>query len=95
MQPYKRYSLTGTPSARTGIVEGCTMVFTGACGLARLNPPVPSTVEMKYGVSPISKQLIAAAVMLLMECSMLRLDDLVATWFPELAIPRKSCCECS
>jgi CubicO group peptidase (beta-lactamase class C family) len=76
---------SGVPSAQVGIAEGGTVVFTGAYGLARIEPPVASTVEMQYGVGSVSKQFTAAAAMLLVERGKLRLDDPVSTWFPELA----------
>ncbi len=75
---------TGTPSCQVGIAEKGKVVFTGAYGMARLEPPVPATVEMKYGIGSVSKQFTAAAAMLLVERGKLRLDDPVATWFPEL-----------
>lgn len=76
---------TGTPSAQVGIAEGGTVVFTGAYGLARLEPPAPATLDLEYGVGSVSKQFTAAAAMLLVERGQLRLDDPVATWFPQLA----------
>ena len=79
---------TGTPSAQIGIAEGGAVVFTGAYGLARMEPAVASTVEMKYGVGSVSKQFTAAAAMVLVERGKLRLDDPVATWFPELGHAR-------
>ena len=76
---------SSTPSAQVGIARGGVVVFTGAYGMARLEPPAPATVEMQYGVGSVSKQFTAAAAMLLVEQGRLRLDDPVSTWFPELA----------
>lgn len=76
---------TGTPSAQVGVAAGGTVVFTAAYGRARLEPPAPATLDMKYGVGSVSKQFTAAAVMILLEQGKLRLDDPVSTWFPELA----------
>jgi D-alanyl-D-alanine carboxypeptidase len=76
---------TGTPSCQVGIAEHGKVVFTGAYGMARLEPAAPATVEMKYGIGSVSKQFTAAAAMILVERGKLRLDDPVATWYPELA----------
>lgn len=80
---------TGTPSAQIGIAEDGVVIFTGAYGLARIEPPVPSTVDMKYGVGSVSKQFTAAAAMLLVEQGKLHLDDPVSTWFPQLSHARE------
>jgi D-alanyl-D-alanine carboxypeptidase len=76
---------TNTPSAQVGIAQKGVVVFTGAYGMARLEPPMPATVEMKYGVGSVSKQFTAVAAMVLVEQGKLKLDDPVSTWFPELA----------
>lgn len=72
------------PSAVVGIVRQGEVVYAKAFGDAQLTPRVPATTEMPYGIGSVSKQFTAAAVMVLVERGKLRLDDPVATWFPEL-----------
>ncbi len=76
---------TDMPSAQVGIAVGGKVVFTCAYGLARIEPEAKATADLPYGIGSVSKQFTASAAMILMERGKLRLDDPVATWFPELA----------
>lgn len=81
-------SSTGVPSAQVGIVRGGKVVYTAAFGDARLatkdRPALKATVDMHYAVGSISKQFTAACVLLLVERGVLKLDDPVSKWYPEL-----------
>jgi CubicO group peptidase (beta-lactamase class C family) len=75
---------TSVPSVSVGIVQGGTVVFTGAFGKARLDPPMPARPEMRYAVGSISKQFTAACILLLQQDGKLSVDDPIAKYFPEL-----------
>lgn len=75
---------TGVPSASVAVVEDDAVAYLRAYGNARLEPPLPATLEMRYSVGSISKQFTAAAILLLQEEGKLRLDDAVGRWVPGL-----------
>ncbi len=75
---------TGVPSASVAVVKGNKLVYTHAYGLARLEPSVPATPEMRYSIGSISKQFTAAAILLLQEERKLSLDDAVGRYIPGL-----------
>ena len=77
-------SRTGAPSASVAVVRGARLVYTGAWGSARLEPPLAATASMRYSIGSISKQFTAAAVLLLAERHKLSLDDKVGRWLPNL-----------
>ena len=53
-------SSTGVPSASIAIVKDGQLAYTGAFGMARLQPPTPATPEMRYSVGSVSKQITAS-----------------------------------
>src|SRR5436190_2216196 len=75
---------TGAPSASVAVVKDGKIAFVHAYGLARTEPPMPATPEMRYSIGSISKQFTATAVLLLAEEGKLSLDDRVVRWLPEL-----------
>lgn len=75
---------TGVPSASIAIVQGGKLVYTHAYGLARLEPPMPASTEMRYAVGSISKQFTAAAILMLQQEGKLSLDDPVGKYVPGL-----------
>jgi len=75
---------TGAPSASIAVVKDGKIVYTHAYGLARLEPPMPATSEMRYSIGSISKQFTASAILMLAEEGKLSLDDRMARWFPDL-----------
>ncbi|MBS1814141.1 MAG: beta-lactamase family protein [Acidobacteria bacterium] len=79
---------TGVPSAQVGIVQGGKVVYTAAFGDARLatadKPALKAVVEMHYAVGSISKQFTTVCVLLLVQRGVLKLDDPVSKWYPEL-----------
>jgi CubicO group peptidase (beta-lactamase class C family) len=75
---------------REDLVHGNAAVQVGAhpaltrpVGLARL-PGVRASTDTRYRIGSISKTMTAVIVMQLAEEGRLRLDDTIATWFPEL-----------
>jgi CubicO group peptidase (beta-lactamase class C family) len=75
---------TGVPSASVAAVEGGKIVYVHAYGNARLTPATPAAPAMRYSIGSISKQLTAAAVLLLVEDGKLTLDDPVGKYVPNL-----------
>jgi len=75
---------TGAPSASIAVVKDGKIVYTHAYGLARLEPPMPATSDMRYSIGSISKQFTASAILMLAEEGKLSLDDRMARWFPDL-----------
>jgi CubicO group peptidase (beta-lactamase class C family) len=75
---------TGVPSASVAVVTHGKLAYAQAYGLARLQPRLTATPEMRYGIGSISKQFTAAAVLLLRQEGKLSLDDKVEKWVPGL-----------
>ena len=75
---------SGTPSASIAVVEDGKLAYVKAYGKARLEPMTPARAEMRYGIGSVSKQFLAAAVLLLVEDGKLSLDDKVARYLPNL-----------
>ncbi len=67
------------PSASIAIVLDGHVTYIKAYGNARLEPEkVPATTDTRYAIGSVSKQIVAAAVLLLAEDGKLRLDDPVS-----------------
>jgi D-alanyl-D-alanine carboxypeptidase len=75
---------TGVPSASVAAVSDGKIVYVHAYGDARLDPPTPAAPGMRYSIGSISKQLTAAAVLLLAQDGKLTLDDPVGKYIPNL-----------
>jgi CubicO group peptidase (beta-lactamase class C family) len=79
---------TGVPSASIAVIQHGKLVYTHACGSARLatatSPAVPATPEMRYSIGSISKQFMATAILILREQGKLSLDDPVGKYIPGL-----------
>lgn len=75
---------TGAPSASVAVVRDGRVAYARAYGLARLEPPVQATPQMRYSIGSISKQFTASAILMLAEEGKLSLDDKVARWLPNL-----------
>jgi CubicO group peptidase (beta-lactamase class C family) len=74
---------THVPSASIAVVKDGEIVLTKAYGKARL-PDVAASPSMRYKIASNSKQLTAAAILLLAERHQLSLDDKVARFLPGL-----------
>ena len=75
---------TGAPSASVAVVKDGKITYTHAYGLARIDPPMPATAEMRYSIGSISKQFTSSAILMLAEDGKLSLDDKMSRWFPDL-----------
>jgi CubicO group peptidase (beta-lactamase class C family) len=80
----KALAAAGVPSASIAVVQNGQIAYVQAYGQARLDPPVPATPAMRYGIGSISKQFTSAAMLLLQERGALSLDDRVGRFFPAL-----------
>ncbi len=75
---------TGVPGASVAIVQHGQLAYVKAYGLARLEPSVQASPEMRYSIGSISKQFTATAILLLQEEGKLSLNDHVARFLPDL-----------
>ncbi len=80
----KVLSDTGTPSASIALVKDGQIVYVKAYGNARLEPAVNARPEMRYSIGSVSKQFLAASILLLAEEGKLSLDDPVGRYLPSL-----------
>jgi len=70
----------GVPSASVAVVQGGTIVYTHAYGLAHLDPNKAATPDMRYSIGSVSKQFTVAAILILQEQGKLKLDDPVGKY---------------
>lgn len=75
---------TGEASVSLAIVRDGKVAYAQAYGLARLEPRLPATPQMRYKIGSNSKEFLGAAMLLLAEEGKLSLDDKVARYFPQL-----------
>lgn len=75
---------SATPSAQVAVVKDGQIVYNKAFGHARLAPAVNATPQTRYQIASVSKEFLAAAVLVLQEDGKMSLDDKVSKWFPEL-----------
>lgn len=76
---------TQTPSASIAVVKDGRIAYVHAYGLARLSPAVSATAATRYQIASLSKEIVAAAALLLQQDGKLSLDDKVAKWLPDVA----------
>lgn len=75
---------TGVPSASIAVIRDDRLVLVRAYGHARIEPDVLATPAMRYAIGSVSKEFLAATIMLLAEQGKLALEDPVAKYFPGL-----------
>jgi CubicO group peptidase (beta-lactamase class C family) len=80
----KALAESGAPSVSIAVVQSGKIAFEKAYGKARLDPPVQARPDMRYSIGSVSKQLLAGAVLLLVQDGKLSLDDKVARYLPGL-----------
>ena len=73
-----------TPSASVAVVKDGSVIYTRAYGQAALSPDVAATQSTRYQIASVSKEFVAAAILLLQEDGKLSLDDKVSKWYPDL-----------
>ncbi len=75
---------TQTPSASIAVVKDGKLAYLHAYGSARLSPRVMATAATRYQIASLSKEIVAAAALLLQQDGKLSLDDKVGKWLPAL-----------
>jgi CubicO group peptidase (beta-lactamase class C family) len=78
------YTGDDTPGAVVGIVDGGTIVFERAYGMANLTFGIPFEVDTPTNIGSVTKQFTAMAILLLRNDGLLSLDDDVRKHIPEL-----------
>lgn len=80
----KQLAATGEPSVSIAVAKDGRLAYARAYGNAQLNPNLPATPQMRYKIGSITKQFVAAGMLLLVEDGKLSMDDKVARFFPQL-----------
>jgi D-alanyl-D-alanine carboxypeptidase len=75
---------TKTPSASIAVIKDGKIAYVHAYGLAQLSPSVKAVPATRYQIASLSKEIVAAAALLLLQDGALSLDDKVAKWLPDL-----------
>ena len=75
---------SGTPAVSIAIVKNGKVALAKAYGDARLDPKTPATAGMRFAIGSVSKQFLAAAILLAAESGQLSLDDRVGKYLPAL-----------
>lgn len=75
---------SGEPSISIALVKDGRLVYVKAYGLAQMDPAVPAAAYTRYKIGSITKQFVAAAMLLLVEDGKLNLNDKVSRFFPKL-----------
>jgi D-alanyl-D-alanine carboxypeptidase len=75
---------SGAPSVSIAVIKDGNVVLVKAYGNARLDPTVPARPEMRYSIGSVSKQFMAASILLLTQDGKLALDDRVSRFLPTL-----------
>jgi CubicO group peptidase (beta-lactamase class C family) len=80
----KALAESGTPAVSIAIVKDGKVALARAYGDARLDPKTPATGAMRFSIGSVSKQFMAAAILLAAESGKLSLDDRVGKYLPDL-----------
>jgi CubicO group peptidase (beta-lactamase class C family) len=75
---------SGVPSASVAVIRDDRIVLIKAYGFGHLAPPLAANTAMRYSIGSVSKEFLAATIMLLIEQGKLTLDDPVAKFMPAL-----------
>lgn len=76
----KLWAFSGTVAA----IKGGEIIFNKAYGYANIEYKVKNTTDTKFRIWSITKQFTAAAILLLEESGMLKVEDKIKRFFPEL-----------
>ena len=82
-QVVQSYVSSGTFAGSVLVARGGDVIVSKGYGLANVEWNIPSTPSARFKVASITKQLTAAAILLLEERGRLKIDDLVKTYLPE------------
>lgn len=74
----------GAPSASVAVVADGRIVYVGAAGEAALDPARAATPSARYGIGSISKEFLAASLLLLQQDGKLKLDDRAGKYIANL-----------
>ncbi len=80
----KELAATGAPSVSIAVVADGRIAYLKAYGKGRLQPALAAVPEMRYSIGSVSKQFMAAAILMLAEDGKLSLDDKVGRFLPDL-----------
>ncbi len=80
----KALTESGAPSLSLAIVQNEKVAYEKAYGKARLDPAMDAKPEMRYSIGSVSKQFLAAAILMLVQDGKLSLDDRVSQYLPNL-----------
>jgi len=72
-----------TPGCALGIMKEGALVYSRGYGLARLDSRMPIGEETVFGIGSVSKQFVAAGILMASLQGHLSLDDDIRTWLPE------------
>jgi D-alanyl-D-alanine carboxypeptidase len=75
---------SGAPSVSIAVVQDGRIAYLKAYGNARLNPAAAASPDIRYCSGSVSKQFMAAAILMLAEEGKLSLDDKVGRYLPSL-----------
>lgn len=75
---------TKAPSASIAVIKDGKLAYVHAYGSASLSPLVKATPATRYQIASLSKEIVAAAALLLQQDGKLSLDDKVGKWLPDL-----------
>ena len=76
------YADSGSFAGSVLVARGSDVIVSKAYGLANVEWSVPSTVGTRFKVASITKQFTAAAILLLEQRGLVKIDDLVKTHLP-------------
>ncbi|MEO5941185.1 MAG: serine hydrolase domain-containing protein, partial [Candidatus Limnocylindrales bacterium] len=83
---FERFHGSGAaPGLAYGVVVDGALVHTGGRGTVRVGQDAPPDADSVFRIASMTKSFTAATVLGLRDEGVLRLDDDVATWVPELA----------
>src|SRR5450631_2894009 len=74
----------GIPSASIAIVADGRVIYRKAYGNAQISPHRAATSAMRYGIGSISKEFLAAALLMLESEGRIKLDDKVGQYIADL-----------
>lgn len=80
----KALAESGTPAVSIAIVKDGKVAMAKAYGDARLEPKTPATAGMRFSIGSVSKQFLAASILLAAESGKLSLNDRVGKYLPAL-----------
>ncbi len=83
---FAMYAAAGRPGCALDLRRGRDSLLTRAWGEAELEHGIPITPATVFEAGSVSKQVTAAAVLLLAERGVLSLDDPIQRWFPEMPV---------